>query len=334
MIFVNKNIKYLFIFQFISISITILIFIVSPYFNIWYSLFISEVYTNSIGILYIIFNSILSHIKIEINFLNSILKLLFLILSFLFGTIITEFFISNILFFNFSSEYKYLFYISIIVIIFLILSLILIYINLRNKIIENEKLKSEKINSELIALRSKLNPHFLFNTLNILLEIGQNNYELLEKIVINLSNIYRKILYSSSKEYVFLEDELELIKDYLEIEKIRLGKRLEYNFSISEDIKKIKIPPLILEPIVENSIIHGISKKKDGGKISINGIKENGKIKIIIEDNGIGKDIKLGFGLSSIKNRLELMNLGEIKIENNKPFGIKTIITLRIEDNI
>ncbi|GAB6188528.1 hypothetical protein JCM30566_02670 [Marinitoga arctica] len=328
----NKLYKVLLENQVFSILIVLLIYIFSPYFNLWYSLLIAEIFTNSIGIIYFILEKLLSlFIKIEIKILNKVIHFLILIFSFFSGIVISEYIMSNLLAFNIIPSYKYLFLITLIVLLLLILSIIIIYKKLSEEIKKNERLKNEKLKAELSALRSKLNPHFLFNTLNTLLEIGQENPEQMEKIIINLSDIYRKILYSSDIDLIPLEEEINLIREYLEIEKIRLGDRLKCEFKIDNDLKHLKVPPLILEPIVENSIIHGISRKKDGGKVVISAIKKKGLVILEVSDNGIGKieDIWFGFGLVSIKNRLDLMyDISELKFEQNSPSGIKATIII------
>lgn len=312
--------------------VVFLIYIFSPYFNLWYGILIAEIFSNSIGIIYYILQKFLNlFVRIEIRFLNKIINILILIFSFFSGIVISEYIMSNLLAFNIFSSYKYLFLITILLLLFLIFFIILIYNKLNEEIRKNERLKNEKLKAELVSLRSKLNPHFLFNTLNTLLEIGQENSEQMEKIIINLSDIYRKILYSSDKDLVFLEEEINLIKEYLEIEKIRLGNRLECEFNIDNNLNKFQIPPLILEPIVENAVIHGISKKKEGGKISIFAFKKANEIIFEIIDNGIGKveDINMGFGLMSIKNRLILTyDNAKIEFEQNNPSGIKVIIKI------
>ncbi|KLO22849.1 hypothetical protein X275_04655 [Marinitoga sp. 1197] len=320
--------------QISSIFILILIYIFSPYFNFWHGLIIAEIFSNSIGIIYFLLEKLLySFIKIEIQFLRKILQFLILIFSFFSGIVISEYIMSNLLSFNLSPSYKYLFLIVNIILIFLIVSIILIYRKLRIKIIENEKLKSEKLKSELIALRAKLNPHFLFNTLNAIIDMAYESPEKVEQIIINLSDIYRKILYSSDKDFCTVEDELNIVTKYLEIEKVRLGDRLKYYINIDKKTLNYKIPTLIIEPLVENAIIHGIAPKKNGGFININIHLKNTLFIIEISDNGIGKveNIRYGFGISSVINRLNLIykNNANFNIYQNNPSGIKVIISIQ-----
>jgi LytS/YehU family sensor histidine kinase len=139
-------------------------------------------------------------------------------------------------------------------------------------------------------------------------------------------------LYSSENEYYTLEQEIDLVKKYLDIEKVRLGKRMEYEIICNSELKNVEIPPLCIEPIVENSIIHGISPKKGNGKIQIVMKTEDKKIKISVIDDGVGiesKDFKLGFGVRSVKERLKILYGEETKLEIKQ--NEKNGVTVEIE---
>ena len=171
----NKKLyKILFENQISVLIIILLIYIFSPYFNLWYSILIAEIFANSIWIIYFILDKFLNlFVKIEIKFLNKVVHILILVFSFFSGIVISEYIMSNLLAFNIFPSYKYLFLITIIVLLFLILSIIIIYKKLNEEIRKNERLKNEKLKAELAALRSKLNPHFLFNTLNTYWKLGR-----------------------------------------------------------------------------------------------------------------------------------------------------------------
>jgi LytS/YehU family sensor histidine kinase len=204
--------------------------------------------------------------------------------------------------------------------------------DIENEMKENERLEKLKLKSELAALQSKINPHFLFNTLNTILDLVYDYPEKVEEMILNLSTIYRKILYSSENEYYTLEQEIDLVKKYLDIEKVRLGKRMEYEIICNSELKNVEIPPLCIEPIVENSIIHGISPKKGNGKIQIVMKTEDKKIKISVIDDGVGiesKDFKLGFGVRSVKERLKILYGEETKLEIKQ--NEKNGVTVEIE---
>jgi signal transduction histidine kinase len=193
-------------------------------------------------------------------------------------------------------------------------SLTVVYVQkkkrLKQKIIENQRIQHLQTKSKLMALQSKINPHFLFNTLNTMLSLVRKSPERVETMILNLSDIYRKMLQYPEDQKISLKEEIKLVKEYLEIEKIRLGKRLQFFLSIDKGIGEAKIPPLLIEPVVENAVIHGISPKPDGGEINIQVRKNKKGLEITVSDNGIGigkGNQKAGFGLSSVKERIHLI---------------------------
>lgn len=182
--------------------------------------------------------------------------------------------------------------------------------NLANKIRENEKLQRLQIESKLAILQSKVNPHFLFNTLNTMMDMVHENPDKLEKMIFNLSDIYRKVLTLPDNELVQLKDELQLVREYLEIERTRMGDRLDFDIAVEEELLSFKIPPIILQILVENAILHGISPQKKGGSIDIQINRNNNKVQIKVTDDGVGikrNYMNTGFGIYSIQQRLQLL---------------------------
>ena len=181
---------------------------------------------------------------------------------------------------------------------------------LEKKICENEKLQRLQIESRLSLLRSKINPHFLFNTLNTILDVLSRDTKQVEKIILNLSDIYRKTLMMPDNTLVSLKEELTLVKEYLEIEKVRIGERLRYSFHVDKKLEAFRLPPMIIQILVENAIKHGLTPKKEGGEVSIKVLRQNGKIILDVTDSGVGLDSSKsteGFGLTSIQQRLKLI---------------------------
>ncbi len=181
---------------------------------------------------------------------------------------------------------------------------------LEKKIRENEKLQRLQIESRLTLLQSRINPHFLFNTLNTMLDIVKRDPDTVEKIILNLSDIYRKTLSLPDHHYVTLDEEMVLVREYLEIEKVRMGERLDYTFQVDSDVEKIRIPPMVIQMLVENAVKHGLSPKREGGKVSVNISKLDNAVKLEVEDTGVGFEPgqpQNGFGLKSIQQRLQLL---------------------------
>src|SRR5262249_54844891 len=138
------------------------------------------------------------------------------------------------------------------------------------------------------------NPHFLFNTLNVLANLIHSNPQRAERVTEELADIFRYALESTRVEWVRLNDELAFLQSYLEIEKARFEKRLAYSFDVDASIRSLKIPPMILQPLVENAIKHGIAPKVEGGTVRIVGTREGDNAVIVVEDTGSGPNTGLG----------------------------------------
>lgn len=163
------------------------------------------------------------------------------------------------------------------------------------KLMEEVKLRAdlEKSikDSEIKALQSQLNPHFLFNVLNSISRLALiEKAERTQEITYCFSDLLRYTLKKKKKEKVTLGEEVEYTRNYLKIQTIRFGNRLQYDININEDLKCITMPFMILQPLVENSINHGLSCKKDGGHIYIYGFRVKNNVVIQIKDNGVGME--------------------------------------------
>jgi two-component sensor histidine kinase len=169
------------------------------------------------------------------------------------------------------------------------------------------------VKARLDALANQINPHFLFNTLNSISSLIRTNPTKARAIVIKLSHILRKLL-QGHENFISLREELEFIDNYLDIEVIRFGKdKLKIEKEIDADSLKYMIPSMILQPIIENSIKHGIAPKIEGGSIKIRSTKNKDKICIEVEDNGVGISDEMvpriyssGIGISNIIERLKV----------------------------
>jgi sensor histidine kinase YesM len=150
--------------------------------------------------------------------------------------------------------------------------------NLRLKEEEFEKERALKLATEaqLASLESKLHPHFLFNTLNSISALIADNPVLADKVVLRLSRLLRSSLDVVDQSSVSLEEEIKLTVDYLEIEKARFGERLRYSLNVAPELLAIRVPPLILQPIVENSVKFAIFPRPGGGSIAISAQQESG----------------------------------------------------------
>src|SRR5690606_33925030 len=246
---------------------------------------------------------------------------------------------------------------SIVVSIGLIfLTVLIILISRQLRILKSQKLLIEKQNKEIEmkALRSQMNPHFLFNSLNSIKHfIVKNDSEIAAKYLTKFSKLIRLVLENSKYNLISLTRELEGLKYYLELEHIRFNGKFSFEITGLQDVDYAHVPPLILQPFVENCIWHGIMNKNDGeGLIIINVAETNIGIQIEIEDNGIGRDAAAKFsiarttksesmGLDITHRRLQTLNkiIGiESKIEvvdlvNSEGVGCGTRVILTLPYN-
>lgn len=164
---------------------------------------------------------------------------------------------------------------------------------------------------ELKTLKSQLNPHFMFNAMNSIRSLIEEDPESAKVALTKLSNILRYSLKMERAESVLFSEEIEAVKDYLDLEKMRFEERLMYSINFSNEAGRVEIPPMMIQTLVENGIKHGISKKTEGGKILIESKVENSNLLIEIRNNGYLEDDALknskGFGIANTKHRLSLL---------------------------
>jgi signal transduction histidine kinase len=173
--------------------------------------------------------------------------------------------------------------------------------------------------SRLKALQAQINPHFLFNTLNTLAELVTMFPGKAEKLVLSLSKFFRYTLTASEKKTVKLKEEIEIVETYLTIEKERFGKRLDYAISVVGPLDTAIIPGLLLQPIVENSVKHGIAILPKGGRITLTCVVNPETVHITIHDTGPGFDFgtqpsAMSHGLYNVKERLQLIYGGDAQL--------------------
>ena len=179
---------------------------------------------------------------------------------------------------------------------------------LREKEITEERLERLRMQAELDALQAKVNPHFLFNTLNSIASLISENPAAAEATVEKLSGLFRYTLRRGGEADVPLSEELEIVRAYLEIEKVRFGDRLRFSIRAGGGTGDVRVPPMIVQPLVENSIKHAIAVDPAGGSVDVEASLTDGKCVITVKDSGKGfEPAEGGFGLRSISERLNLL---------------------------
>lgn len=176
--------------------------------------------------------------------------------------------------------------------------------------IENLKWQASINEIELNKLKSQLNPHFMFNAMNSIRALIDENPEKSKDAVTQLSNILRSTLLMGKNKIVPFEDELKIIQDYLALETVRYEERLKTKINIHPDSKQFSVPPLMIQTLVENGIKHGISKLTKGGTIELNTKVEQNKLIVQIINSGQlieNKESTAGFGIKNTQQRLKLL---------------------------
>lgn len=174
--------------------------------------------------------------------------------------------------------------------------------------------------AELRALRAQINPHFLFNSLNSVSALTTQDPQAARKMTLLLADFFRKSVSLGSQHSVMLEEELALAMNFLGIEQVRFGDRLRIELAIQDEAKRIPVPPLLLQPIIENAISHGIAHLVEGGLISIRADKRGNRLSIRIEnptdpDRPAGRGT--GIGIENVRNRLKASYGMDARLETN-----------------
>jgi two-component system LytT family sensor kinase len=195
------------------------------------------------------------------------------------------------------------------------------------------------LKARMDALSSQINPHFLFNTLNTVSSLIRFDPDAARGVVLKLSNILRRLL-RKHETFVPLREELQFIDDYLDIEVARFGRdNLEIVKQVDEEALEAFVPSMLLQPIVENCLKHGLAPKIDGGKIQLRTTNHDGRLHIEIEDNGVGiSEEKMphvyveGIGLSNVRERLRVLYGTDFRLEIESHTGQGTMIRIDIPE--
>lgn len=236
---------------------------------------------------------------------------------------------------------EYAFFIHIVLLGILFGSIITYYFFSRERItsaealMQEEKIKrltSEKrvVETNLRLLQAQIEPHFLFNTLSNILSLLDTDLKKGKSMLMDLIRYLRTSLSKTRAETTTLWQEMEMIKAYLNIFEVRMEGRLRYRIDVPDNIKDLPFPPMLVQPLVENAIKHGIEPKIEGGEVTIRARKNGDIIRVELADTGTGlhEDGDMGFGLSNVRERLQSLygDRGRLILEENRPSGLKAIL--------
>jgi signal transduction histidine kinase len=194
---------------------------------------------------------------------------------------------------------------------------------------ERERAESERLalDSELSALKAQLNPHFLYNAFNTISASTGPGQERTRDMIAQLSDLFRYQLRANRREVMPLGSELDFVAGYLQLERARFGERLRYTIEVERpELRRAAIPPLLLQPLVENSVRHGISPLVGGGEVSISVTEREGQLHLTVSDDGCGFDpaeVVRGYGLNNTERRLELLYGRALEIESRPDGGTR-----------
>lgn len=201
-----------------------------------------------------------------------------------------------------------------------------------------EQQEKALLSSELKLLQAQIEPHFLFNTLSNVIGLVHSNPKAAEEALLRLTTLLRSSLDRTRKRSTTLQEELAIVEAYLGIQQIRMPQRLNYRFvpeltALPLSIMERKLPPLIVQPLVENAILHGIDPLEKGGEIKISLICTTDSLEICVADTGRGvgsSSAGHGSGLRNVRERIELLygERGSLTLEENQPHGVKARLLL------
>jgi two-component system, LytTR family, sensor kinase len=187
----------------------------------------------------------------------------------------------------------------------------------------------------------QLHPHFLFNTLNAISALMHQDVEVADRMIARLGELLRATLESADLQEVPLSQELEFIQPYLEIEQARLGPRLRVEVHVDDDARDGLVPNMLLQPLVENAIRHGIAPRTEPGSIAITAQRDNGSLRLQVRDDGPGMPSsgpsrsRNGLGLANTRARLQQLygTASNLEVSNGRPAGLEVTVTIPFRDS-
>ncbi len=195
------------------------------------------------------------------------------------------------------------------------------------------QLESHLSHARLEVLRSELQPHFLFNALHAISTLMHRNVEAADEMVTQLADLLRLTLERKSVQEVPLREELSVLEPYLNILRIRFGDRLTISVDVDPSLLDVRVPLFVLQPLVENSIHHGIARRAGSGRIDIRARSASESVQITVADDGAGLDshsVREGIGLSNTRLRLEHLygSSGQLVLQGNGTTGARVVVTI------
>lgn len=211
------------------------------------------------------------------------------------------------------------------------------YVSLEERRLKVVSLEAQLVHAQLQALKMQLHPHFLFNTLNSISVLINKDVHLAKKMISRLADFLRMTLQNSGSDEVLLLQEIEFLKCYLEIERVRFQDRLTVRIEIDPTTVGCKVPNLILQPIIENAIRHGVASRSSPGWIEVRVAQEDHSLQLQVKDNGPGiskKTIRKGVGLTVTEDRLQRLygKSQKLDLQNGPEGGLIVTMTIPVRN--
>jgi two-component system, LytTR family, sensor kinase len=201
---------------------------------------------------------------------------------------------------------------------------------------ETARLNEQLSKAQLSALRRQIEPHFLFNTLNAIAGlVREKRNDAAVSMIVGLSDFLRRVVEDSDRQQVPLGEELEFTRKYLDIQKVRFAERLEFTVDVPQELFPAQVPSLILQPMVENAVKHGIARRVQGGAIRITASRSNGTLTMRVYNDGPSLPVgwekdQAGIGIQNVRTRLHsLYGDGfELSMRNQQPGGVEATVSV------
>jgi two-component system, LytTR family, sensor kinase len=201
---------------------------------------------------------------------------------------------------------------------------------------ETARLNEELSKAQLAALRRQIEPHFMYNTLNSIAGLVRDHRDdAAVSMIVGLSEFLRRASEDSHRSQVALQEEVEYLQRYLDIQKIRFGERLQVSVAIPAELLRAQVPNLLLQPLVENAIKHGIAKRVAGGTVRVAGACYNGNLCLSVYNDGPSlttdwEAARTGVGIGNLRTRLRILhgNESELQLRRADPGGVEVVVTL------
>ena len=207
------------------------------------------------------------------------------------------------------------------------------------QMMETARLSEALSKSQLAALRQQMEPHFMFNTLHSITGLVRDREnDAAVSMIVGLSEFLRRGLEDSHRSQVTLQEEMEYLQRYLDIQKVRFGERLNVNMSIPADLLRAQVPNLLLQPLVENAIKHGIAKRTEGGSVRVAVARNQGQVCVTVYNDGPDfpadtKATHTGVGIRNLRTRLQILygERAELQLKHTDSGAVEVTVVLPLE---